>query len=194
MNNSKKLILASSSEERMRMLTASGYKVDSIVPANIDESELKGEMPKALAFRLAFEKVQKVSQEFPNDVVIGADTVVSVGRTSLPKALLESDAKLCLDKLSGRRHVVYTGICLAHNSIFRKKVAMSIVKFKHLTEEEKSFYVESKEWYGKAGGYAIRGKASSFIQYIRGLDSTIMGLPMSIVYNLLQSFGIKPSN
>ena len=119
--SNKRLILASSSESRISMLAKIGYKPDIIEHPEIDESPLKKELPKDMAFRLAIAKASKIHDKYPNDLVIAADTVCAVGRLALPKALTEDDVRFCLEKLSGKRHKTYTGICgMCDDRIIRK--------------------------------------------------------------------------
>jgi len=186
-----KLILASSSSRRISVLAQIGYKPDLIIPANIDETEKKGETPRSLALRLGFEKALKISQDYPEYAVLGADTVVGVGRTILPKGETEEDAHYCLSKLSGRRHKVYTGICLIYDGRVSKKVCTTVVKFKVLSKIEKEEFINTKQWYGKAGGYALQGFAAKFIESMSGIDTNIFGLPACMVHKMLSGIGIK---
>lgn len=187
----KKLILASASVHRISLLEQIGYKPDLIIPADIDEKEKQGESARVLAYRLAYEKALKVSKDYTDDIVLGADTVVAVGRTILPKALSIEDALYCLKKISGRRHRVYTGLCAIYQNKIIRRVALSIVKMKVISEQEKDLFIASQQWYGKAGGYSVQGFAASFIEQINGTESNIMGLPLCIAYKVLCSLGLK---
>lgn len=185
------LILASSSVRRRELLERIGYKVDHICSPDIDETPLKKEKPRILAMRLAKEKALKIAADFPNDYVVAGDTVCAVGRYILPKALEIEDAELCLSKLSGRRHRVYSGIAVAYKGKCVVKCGESIVKFKQMTNQEKKEFIESREWYGKAGGYGIQGLAARFIKWISGSESNIAGLPCYEAYCLLKGMGFK---
>ena len=186
-----KLILASSSKRRLSVLSQIGYKPDLIIPADIDETPEKSENPRSLALRLGFEKALKISKEYPLDAVLGADTVVGVGRTILPKGETEADALYCLEKLSGRRHKVYTGVCLIYNGRISKKISVTTLKFKVLSKIEKDEFIKTGQWYGKAGGYALQGFAAQFIESMNGVDTNVLGLPACLVHKLLFGIGIK---
>ncbi|CAG7591834.1 MAG: nucleoside triphosphate pyrophosphatase [Candidatus Midichloria sp.] len=186
-----KLILASSSKRRLSVLSQIGYKPDLIIPADIDETPEKSENPRSLALRLGFEKALKISKEYPLDAVLGADTVVGVGRTILPKGETEADALYCLEKLSGRRHKVYTGVCLIYNGRISKKISVTTLKFKVLSKTEKDEFIKTGQWYGKAGGYALQGFAAQFIESMNGVDTNVLGLPACLVHKLLFGIGIK---
>ncbi|MDJ1407483.1 MAG: Maf family protein [Candidatus Midichloria sp.] len=186
-----RLILASSSKRRLSVLSQIGYKPDLIIPADIDETPEKSENPRSLALRLGFEKALKISKEYPIDAVLGADTVVGVGRTILPKGETEADALYCLEKLSGRRHKVYTGVCLIYNGRISKKISVTTLKFKVLSKTEKDEFIKTGQWYGKAGGYALQGFAAQFIESMNGVDTNVLGLPACLVHKLLFGIGIK---
>ncbi len=188
-----KLILASSSPYRITLLNTIGYQPDMIAPADIDESPKKGEIPRRLALRLAFEKAKKIALYHPDDIVLAADTVAAVGRTALPKAVDEISAEYCLRKLSGRRHRVYTGICCIFRDKIIKKVGMTVVQFKRLSESEIQLFIASREWHNKAGGYGAQGLASLFISFMRGNHvSNVIGLPLNETYGALSSCGLYP--
>lgn len=186
-----KLILASSSKQRIMLLNRIGYIPDIIHPSNINEDALKKEKPRELAYRLAYEKAKVVHEKFPDDFILAADTVCATGRFILPKALTQEDAELCMKKLSGKRHKIYTGVCGIYKDKHIIKVAISIVKFKLLSKKEINFFIKSNEWIEKAGGYALQGVASRFIQWISGSDSTIIGLPCYETTCILESLGYK---
>ncbi|MDJ1305676.1 MAG: Maf family protein [Candidatus Midichloria sp.] len=186
-----RLILASSSKRRLSVLSQIGYKPDLIIPADIDETPKKSESPRSLALRLGFEKALKISKEYPLDAVLGADTVVGVGRTILPKGETEADALYCLEKLSGRRHKVYTGVCLIYNGRISKKISVTTLKFKVLSKIEKDEFIKTRQWYGKAGGYALQGFAAQFIESMNGVDTNVLGLPACLVHKILSGIGIK---
>jgi len=161
-----KLVLASGSPRRLALLNQAGIEPDSLQPAEIDEIPVKGELPRALANRLAREKAQvalasvRIDEELRGSYIIAADTVVAVGRRVMPKADMLEDAAACLRMLSGRNHRVYTGICLVTpKEAFRQRLVETRVRFKRLSNEDLEGYLASGEWRGKAGGYAIQGLA-----------------------------------
>lgn len=190
------LILASQSPSRLALLERIKVFPELVLPANIDETEHVGELPSALASRLAYEKAQHIAKQIEYDaIIIGADTVASHGRRILPKALTNEDVRHCLTLLSGRRHRVYTGICVikkSHNqNITRQKLVETIVKFKQLTSQEIEFYCSLGEGVNKAGGCGISGYAEAFIPSIYGSHSNVMGLPLLETLHLLTSVGFK---
>jgi len=150
---------------------------DAVVPADIDETPHKGELPADHARRVAAEKAAAVAQ--PGDLTLAADTVVSVGRRILPKAESEADAKAALRRLSGRRHRVHSAVTLIDaGGHARHRLSTSWVAFKSLSEAELEAYLASGDWHGKAGGYAIQGRAEALIRAISGSYSGVMGLPL----------------
>lgn len=186
-----KFILASSSKRRASVLAQIGYVPDMVVPADIDETPLNNERPRALAIRLATGKALKIASFHKDDIVLGADTVVAVGNTILPKGETEEDAVYSIDKLSGKKHRVYTGVCLIHSGRIIKKVSMTVVKFKVLSDYEKEEFLKTKQWYGKAGCYALQGFAAQFVEKMSGVDTNILGLPACMVHKLLHGIGVK---
>lgn len=188
----KPLILASSSPRRKDLLAQAGITPDHIIPADLDETPLKQELPRIYAERMAIEKAQKVALTNPDSYILAADSVVAVGRRILPKAECEEDAVYCLKMLSGRRHTVFGGICLiTPDGSIKSKVCETTVKFKSLSKEEKAHYLASKDWDGKAGGYAIQGVGASFIPFISGSYSNIVGLSLYDTLHLLTGNGYQ---
>lgn len=184
------LILASASPRRLQLLAQIGVKPDHVVPADIDETPKKRELPSALAKRLALTKAQAVSAQYSKDYVLAADTVVAVGSRILPKCETMAEAETCLKMISGRRHRVLTGLCvIGPDQRIGQKLIKSDVKFKKLSEREIRQYLESMEWQGKAGGYAIQGLAAVYISWIQGSYSNIVGLPLFETAALLQGLG-----
>ncbi|HAX90587.1 MAG TPA: septum formation protein Maf [Rhodospirillaceae bacterium] len=183
-------ILASSSPRRLSLLADIGIVPDRVLPADIDESPLKGEVPRAMAKRLAFEKGAFVATANPDALVLSADTVVAVGRRVLPKAETPDDVRRFLQLMSGRRHRVFTAVALfrPHGKPLQK-CSESIVTFKLLSEAEIEDYCASGEGIGKAGGYAIQGRAACLIRAMAGSYSGIVGLPLFEVAQLLKSAG-----
>lgn len=190
------IILASQSPARLEILKKLRIFPAQVVPANIDESEYPKELPGKLASRLAKEKAEAVAKQIDSDaIIIGADTVVARGRKILPKALNIDDIKYCLEILSGKRHRVYTGLCiikkLEGQLLIRQKLVQTIVKFKILTNQEIEFYCNLGEGINKAGGCGISGYAECFVPTIYGSYSNIMGLPMMETINMLNSLGFN---
>ncbi len=171
-----KLILASSSPRRLALLTQIGRTPDLVMAADIDETPHKNEAPRLHADRLALAKARAIAATHSADIVLAADTVVACGRRILPKAETERDVRECLALLSGRRHQVHGGIVVMARGKVWQRHALTMVRFKRLTESEIESYIASNEWRGKAGGYAIQGKASVFVAAINGSYTNIVGL------------------
>ena len=192
--NNPPIILASSSLARLELLQRIKIFPDQILPPDIDESGQKGELPGKLALRLAFEKATKIAQDISEGVIIAADTRGVAGRKMLPKALTKEDVKYCLQQVSGRRHRVYTGVCIIKKAgvelSIRKRLVCSTVKFKRLTDKEIEFYCNLDEGLNKAGGYTITGYAECFVSYIAGSYSNVKGLPLFETVNMLNSLGV----
>ncbi len=185
-----RLVLASASPRRVDLLAMIGVKPDIVDPADIDETPHKAELPARYAARVAAEKGAIVAIRYPGALVLSGDTVVAVGRRILPKAESDTEARACLDRLSGRRHRVLTGVTLIDaTGKARHKLSESIVTFKRLHAEEIDAYIASDEWRGKAGGYAIQGRAAGLIRALQGSHSGVMGLPLFEVRALLKSAG-----
>lgn len=187
---SPSLILASASPRRLDLLKSIGIVPARIAPADIDETPLDGEAPAALAERLAREKALKVAASEQGTFILAGDTVVACGRRVLPKAESEKEADDCLRLLSGRRHRVISGIALiTPEGALHSRAVTTIVQFKRLSDKERTAYLASDEWRGKAGGYAIQGLAAGLISYVRGSHSNVVGLPLYDVAQLLQGAG-----
>lgn len=185
-----RLILASASPRRLALLRQIGIEPDSVVPADIDEAPLRGELPRVLAGRLACAKAAAVAGSAHDALVIGADTVVACGRRVLPKADDEQSARRCLEQLSGRRHRVYGGICvLGAKGRVASRVVTTIVLFKRLERQDVETYIARGEWRGKAGGYAIQGCAAMFVRTLSGSHSNVVGLPLFETAALLRGLG-----
>lgn len=186
------LVLASESPRRVALLAQAGITPDAILPAAIDEAVLKGEQPRAHAQRLAAEKARKVESEWNGKpaFILAADTVVAVGRRILPKAKDDQEVLACLKLLSGRRHQVITAVALVTpDGKLRLRVAQTRVSLLKLSEAQIRTYVESREGVGKAGGYAIQGRAEALIKEISGSYSNVVGLPLALTVGLLQGCG-----
>ncbi len=183
-----RLILASASPRRRDLLARLGIAPDAIRPAEIDETPRRAERPNDYARRMAAEKAAAVRE--PGALVLAADTVVAVGRRILPKAETEAEARAALTLLSGRRHRVYSALTLIDGEGHaRHRLSVSIVAFKRLSEEELAAYLASREWAGKAGGYAIQGRAEALIRLVSGSHSGVVGLPLYETRALLRAAG-----
>ena len=193
MSRSKKnspLILASASPRRVDLLAQVGVVPDKIVPADIDETPLAGELPRDLARRLACAKAEHVAKAHAGAYVLAADTVAACGRRILPKAESREEAQGCLALLSGRRHHVYGGICLITPDGRRvTRLCDTVVKFKPMSGVEKSVYLASGEWQGKAGGYAVQGLAAAYISFLQGSYSNVVGLSLYDIMQMLEGNG-----
>jgi septum formation protein len=186
------LVLASASPRRIELLRQIGIVPDRIDPADIDETPAKGELPAAHVVRLAEAKAKAVQPRHPGAFILAADTVVACGRRILPKAEDEATARACLVLLSGRRHRVYGGIAVitpAGETAIRRVVSQ--VAFKRLSQSELEAYLTSREWHGKAGGYAIQGRAAAFIPWLAGSYSNVVGLPLFETAQLLAGRGYR---
>ncbi|WP_300785307.1 nucleoside triphosphate pyrophosphatase [Enhydrobacter sp.] len=183
------LVLASASPRRLDLLRQIGCEPAKIDPADVDESPRRGELPRGYALRMARAKLDVVAARHPDAVVLAADSVVAVGRRILPKAEDESTARDCLALLSGRRHKVLGGVAVAAAGRVRIRLVETAVRFKRLEAAEIDAYVRSDEWHGKAGGYAIQGRAAAFVSFLSGSYSNVVGLPLFEAAALLRSAG-----
>jgi len=189
-----RLVLASASPRRLELLRQIGIEPDAVTPADIDETPLKDETPRRLADRLARGKAEAGARAAPGDLVLAADTVVAVGRRILPKAESEQEARDCLALLSGRNHMVMTGVAAASGGGVSVRVVETRVQFKRLSDQEVEAYIASGEWRGKAGGYAVQGRAGAFVIALHGSYSAVVGLPLHETLNLLVGRGYRLSS
>ena len=186
-----RLILASSSPRRLDLLRQVGLIPDLVIPAEIDESPQQRGQPQKLAQRLANEKAKAVNDLYPEDIILAADTVVGCGRRILAQARDEGEARKHLELLSGRRHRVMSGVCVRdQREGVQSRLVTTVVSFKRLSREDIDSYIASKEWEGKAGAYAIQGRAASFVRWINGSYSNVVGLPLFETCSLLNHAGI----
>jgi len=180
-----RLVLASASPRRLALLAQIGITPDAVIAADIDETPLTKETPRALALRLARAKAEAVNEA--DAVVLAADTVVAVGRRLLGKAADADEARAFLQLMSGRNHKVLTGVAVKAGGATRTRVVETRVSFKVLSKSEIEAYLASNEWQGKAGAYGIQGRAERFVTGIVGSYSNIVGLPLFETANLLES-------
>ena len=184
------LVLASASPRRLDLLAQIGVTPSRVDPADIDETPLRDETARRLALRLAEQKAQATALRHPGVFVLGADTVVAVGRRLLPKAETEDQARCCLALLSGRAHKVLTAVALiAPDGRAASRLSETRLHVKRLTRAEIEAYIASGEWRGKAGGYAIQGRAGAFILDLSGSYSGVVGLPLYETCALLEGLG-----
>jgi septum formation protein len=183
-----RLILASASPRRRDLLAQLGLTPTSIAAADIDEAPGKTELPRDYARRMAREKALAVARGGSH--VLAGDTVVALGRRILPKAEDEHVARRCLELMSGRRHRVLSAVALVSpDGTLRERLSETIVRFKPLSLQEIDAYVASGDWQGKAGGYAIQGRAEGLIVWIQGSHSGVVGLPLYETRALLKAGG-----
>jgi septum formation protein len=191
-----KLVLASASPRRLMLLEQVGITPDLLCPADVDETPGRRESPRRLSIRLAAEKAAAAKAaplvqalEGPH-YIIAADTVVGLGRRSIPKALSPDEAMDCLQLLSGRSHWVYSTVTVVDaRGGSHTRCCETKVRFKRLSREDMATYVASEEWRGKAGGYAIQGRAAAFVRYVAGSYSAVVGLPLYETVHLLEGAG-----
>ncbi len=171
------------------MLAQIGVVPDRIVAPNLDETPLPAELPRPHAERLA--RAKAAAAAAPGCFVLSADTVVSVGRRILPKAETEPQARACLELLSGRRHHVFSAVVLVGPDGARsERLSETSVAFVRLTAAQTEAYLQSGEWQGKAGGYAIQGFAAAFVRALSGSYSGVVGLPLFETAQLLRGRGV----
>jgi septum formation protein len=184
------LVLASASPRRVDLLRQIGIVPSAVDPADIDESPRRQELPPAHARRLADAKAEVVRARHPGAFVLAADTVVACGRRILPKATDARTARDCLTLLSGRRHRVLGAVTLFGPDGRRvRRLVTTVVIVKRLSASEIDAYIASGEWEGKAGGYAIQGRAAAFVPTIIGSYSNVVGLPLHETAALLRGLG-----
>ena len=185
-----RLVLASASPRRLDLLARIGIVPDAVIPADVDESVPKSELPRVHALRLAREKAEMIALHEADALVLAADTVVAVGRRILPKVEDEATLRACMKLLSGRRHRVLTGVALAiPGQRTRSRLVETIIAMKRLSPEEIDYYAGHGEWHGKAGGYALQGYGEVYVRHIAGSYSNVVGLPLAETRLLLKSAG-----
>ena len=181
------LVLASSSPRRRELIARLGYSPVKICSPDVDETPQKGELARAYVKRIACAKVNAVNEDA---FILAADTTVESNRKLLGKAFTQEDARKNLEQLSGKRHRVYTGICLkTPEGDIRHKVVVTHLTLKHLTEQEIMNYLAQGEWKGAAGSYTIQGYAEAFVKQLNGSHSNVVGLPLYETKCLLEGAG-----
>jgi septum formation protein len=184
------LVLASSSPRRRELLVQIGVTPTRIASPDIDETPRRGELPRAYALRMATEKAAAVMRG-DGEVVLAGDTVVALGRRILPRAADAAEVAQCLTLLSGRRHRVFSAIALIDGEgKLRTRVSETILTFKRLHPAEIAAYAAHGEGEGKAGGYAIQGRAAMYVRWLAGSHSGVVGLPLAETAALLSAAGI----
>nr|WP_221288770.1 Maf family protein [Amaricoccus macauensis] len=183
------MILASASPRRLELLAQVGIRPDATLPTDIDETPLPRELARACALRLAAAKAEAIRDD--DAVVLAADTIVAVGRRILGKPTDAKEAEAFLRLLSGRRHRVVTGVAVRTPDKTRLRAVETAVRFKQLDRGEIAAYLASGEWQGKAGGYAIQGRAGALVPWIGGSYSNVVGLPLTETVNLLAAAGVR---
>jgi len=187
------LVLASASPRRAELLQAAGIRFE-VVPANVDEQQHAGEDAEAYVRRLAADKAAKVAGACPGRAVLGADTAVVLAGEVLGKPVDPADAAGMLSRLSGRSHLVLTGVCLIDlTGHADTAVAATQVEFRPLSAAEIDQYVASGEPMDKAGAYGIQAGARGFIVRVEGERDTVMGLPVALIQAMCERRGIQVS-
>jgi septum formation protein len=187
-----RLVLASASPRRLDLMRQIGLQPDAVDAAELDETQDPHETPRQLALRLAQAKAAVVAARQPGAYVLAADTVVAVGRRVLPKAEDAAQVAACLKLLSGRAHRVLTGIAVAApDGRIASRLVESRVHFKRLSREDTATYLACGEGVGKAGGYAIQGRAGALVISLSGSYSGVVGLPLHETANLLAGLGFR---
>jgi len=182
-------ILGSGSPRRLELLAQLGVTPDAVSPPDIDETPVKGELPRDYCARVTREKVSAIAAG-AEDIVLCADTTVALGRRILGKPKDTGEAVEFLLALSGRRHRVITSVAVRRGARVWQNDVVSNVKMKRLSDEELNAYLATDDWQGKAGAYAIQGPAGAFIPWISGSFTGIVGLPLAETANLLRAAGL----
>ncbi len=183
-----RLILGSASPRRLDLLAQLGIVPDAVRPADIDETPLPRELPRPYVARMALEKARAVPAD-ADEIVLAADTTVTLGRRILGKPADATEAAQFLIRMGGRRHQVLTAVTVRRGGREWSRVVESVVKMKRLSDDELNAYLASGEWRGKAGAYGIQGRAAAFIPWVQGSFSAIVGLPLAETAALLAAAG-----
>lgn len=188
------LVLASASPRRLALLAQAGRRPERVDAPGVDEAPRPRELPPAYARRMARAKLDAVLPRNPGAFVLAADTVVACGRRILPKPRGPAEARRCLALLSGRSHRVWGAVEAAAPGGRRgRRLALTRVRFRRLGAEELDAYLASREWEGKAGGYAIQGRAATFVAGLSGSYENVVGLPLADAEMLLRGLGLPPA-
>jgi septum formation protein len=180
-----RLLLASTSPRRAELLRAAGFEFD-VAPSDVDETPLPGERPREYVLRLALQKA-RAARPAPGQVVLAADTTVVIDEDILGKPASAGEATAMLNRLAGRVHEVWTGVALRLDGREVSEAAVTRVEVAPMTAAEIAWYVASGEPEGKAGAYAIQGFASRFVTHLEGSYSNVVGLPVALVYRLMEA-------
>ena len=183
------LVLGSASPRRLELLAQIGVTPARILPAEIDETPLRHEAPRDYVRRMAREKALALAGQAAG-AILCADTAVIAGRKILGKPADAAEARGFLTLLSGRRHRVLTSVALLHEGRLRERLVETTIRFRPLTPRQIEAYLASDEWRGKAGGYAIQGRAAAFAVWMQGSYSSVVGLPLAETAALLAAAGI----
>ena len=184
------LVLGSGSPRRLELLAQIGLTPAAVRPPDIDETPLKGELPRDYVRRIARNKAAAIAAG-PRDVILCADTTVALGRRIMGKPADADEARGFLRDMSGRRHQVITAIAVRRADKVWQKEVSTRVAMKRLSQAEIDGYVATGDWQGKAGGYAIQGPAGAFIPWINGSFTAVVGLPLAETAALLQAAGLQ---
>jgi septum formation protein len=188
-----RLVLASASPRRRELLAQLGITDVLVAPMDVDETANKNELPLPYVKRVALLKAAAAVRQYPDDVVLTADTVVAAGRRMLPKAETAEQVRECLNLLSGRRHKVLTAVAVSFAGKTRLKISENVVKMQHLSASDIDSYAASCEGIGKAGGYTLQGRAAGFISWLSGSPSGIIGLPLHETALMLETYCFQAS-
>ena len=189
--NSKILILASQSPRRKYLLDQAGLQF-KVIPSRVDESTVPMTSPESYVKLLAEQKAQDIARQYPDNYVIGADTIVLMGGTILGKPKSRDEARQMLTRLSGKTHQVLTGfaVCCTAGSYSYSDTVKTDVRFKNLAPEEIEWYIHTPEPFDKAGAYAIQGLGTFLVKSINGSYTNVVGLPICEIIELLLKEGI----
>lgn len=184
-----RLVLGSASPRRLQLLAQIGIVPDQVRSADIDETPMKGEGARDYVCRIALAKAAAFDLS-AEDVLLCADTTVAVGRRILGKPESREEAAAFMRLMSGRRHRVLTAIAVRHAGKTRHRLVETTVRMRPIGQAELEAYLDTGDWQGKAGGYAIQGAAAAFIPWIQGSFSSVVGLPLAETAAMLAASGI----
>jgi len=190
MEKNLRLVLASGSPRRREILSLFNKELE-VIASQISETQLPNELPKDYVTRLAKDKAQDIAKNCPNSLVIGADTIVLYKDIVLGKPTSIDNAREMLEMLSGKWHEVLTGVAVinTYTDQYLVDVCQTRVKFSQLTASEIDWYIQTDEPFDKAGAYAIQGYGSIFVEEIQGNYLNVVGLPITLVRQLLKALG-----